>query len=84
VQQEEDQRAAQTDPITPMLYLGEPPSHVTTVPVELAEDALHVIRAGGVALLPRNRWDLASDVLELLGESKASRLSELLWGQAHR
>ena len=67
MQQEEDQRAAQTNLVTPMLYLGEPPSDVTTVPVELATDALHVIRAGGVALLPRNRWDLASDVLELLG-----------------
>ncbi len=73
MQQEEDQRAAQTDLITPMLYLGEPPSHVTTVPVELAEDALHVIRAGGVALLPRNRWDLASDVLELLGPRVGNR-----------
>lgn len=51
------------------------------MPVELAEDALHVIRAGGVALLPRNRWDLASNVLELLGESKAWRLSELLWAK---
>jgi len=81
VQQEEDQRGVQTDLITPMLYLGEPPSDVTTVPVELAEDALHVIRSGGVALLPRNRWDLASDVLELLGESKAWRLSELLWAK---
>ncbi len=81
MQQEEDQRAAQTNLVTPMLYLGEPPSDVTTVPVELATDALHVIRAGGVALLPRNRWDLASDVLELLGESKAWRLSELLWAK---
>jgi len=81
VEQEEDQCAAQSYLITPMLYLGEPPSDVTTVPVELAEDALHVIGAGGVALLPRNRWDLASDVLELLGESKAWRLSELLWAK---
>ncbi len=81
MEQEEDQRAAQSYLITPMLYLGESPSNVTTVPVELAEDALHVIRAGGVALLPRNRWDLASDVLELLGESKAWRLSELLWAK---
>jgi len=77
VEKEEDQRAAQTDLITPMLYLGEPPSDVTTVPVELAEDALHVIRAGGVALLPRNRWDLASDVLELLGRVSYRAASQM-------
>ncbi len=73
--------AARTFQVTPALYLGQPPSDVATVPVGSAVEALDVIRAGGVAVLPCDRWDLASEALELLGESKAWRLSELLWLQ---
>lgn len=76
--QEEHQWAARTCLITPTLYLGDPPSEVTTMPVGSAEEALDVIRARGMARLPLDRWDLALDVLEVLGEPKAWRLSELL------
>ena len=67
--------------ITPTLFLGSPPPHLSTTVVSSSAEAVAVIRAGGSAVLPANRWDLADEVLVAFGASRARRASALMFAQ---
>jgi len=67
--------------ITPTLFLGAPPPHLSTTAVASSADAVAVIEAGSTALLPAHRWDLADQVLVTFGLSKAERASALMFAQ---
>jgi len=67
--------------ITPTLFLGSPPPHLSTTVVSSSAEAVAVIKAGGSAVLPANRWDLADEVLVTFGASRARRASALMFAQ---
>jgi len=67
--------------ITPTLFLGSPPPQLSTSVVSSSAEAVAVIRAGGSAVLPANRWDLADEVLVAFGASRARRASALMFVQ---
>jgi len=67
--------------VTPTLFVGSPPARLTTSVVASSGDAVAVIKAGGCAVLPANRWDLANEVLVALGAAKAERASVLMFAQ---
>ena len=54
---------AGTQYVTPTLFLSEPPQLSRTARVSTLLEAVAVIRAGGVAVLPEGEWDLAEQVL---------------------
>ena len=54
---------ARTHYVTPTLFLGEPPELSRTARVSTLPEAVAVIEAGGVAVLPEGAWDLAEQVL---------------------
>ena len=51
-------------PITPSLFIGEPPPSST--PVRTAEEAVLVIESGGTPVLPEGSWDEARKTLEVV------------------
>lgn len=56
--------------VTPSLVLGDPPAVSRAVLVTGVEEALSVIKARGMAVLPHDSWDAAREVLERLGLSE--------------
>jgi hypothetical protein len=71
----------QTFVVTPSLFLWMPPRQLQSTSVGTASEAADVIRAGGRAVLPLHRWDLASETLRLLGVDKAQRVRQLQQAQ---
>jgi hypothetical protein len=61
----------ETQYVTPSLFLGKPPRLSRTAKVTTASEALDVIRAGGVAVLPVEAGAEAEQVLTSLGVSRA-------------
>ncbi len=64
--------------ITPTLFVGSPPPQLSTSVVASSAEAVAVIEAGGSAVLPADRWDLADEVLVAFGASRARRASALM------
>lgn len=78
---QDDRGFTTTWAIRPDLYLGETPAECVATSVGSAREAIEVIAGGGTAVLPRDRWDLASEVLELAGASQAARVQALALAQ---
>jgi len=72
---------SRTFAVTPTLFVGSPPARLTTSVVASSVEAVAVIKAGGCAVLPAYRWDLANEVLVAFGAAKAERASVLMFAQ---
>ncbi len=61
-------------PVTPTLFIGEPPPGDDVREVTTVDEAVAVIEAGLVAVLPEGAWEEAEQVLTRVANEKIARL----------
>lgn len=78
---DEDNWQPRTAQVTPQLLIGPPPTDAISTPVSNAHAAVEAIGRGQVAVLPPYHWDVAAQVLEMLGLNKAERVLAFMHAQ---
>lgn len=63
--------------VTPTLFLGDPPALGRVVRVNTVSDAVSLILSGGIAVLPVDAWELADQILAVLGLTEDERWRQI-------